>query len=331
MSAVERQFPSPPPNSSQWLPLAEAVFNDLSSRWDLSSCAGGLKWQIFSFNKGYDYKNTPANGGLFQLAARLARYTGNSTYLDWAEKSWSWMSAVGLFDERFNVFDGTDDTINCTQVDHTTWTYNTGMLLSGASVLANYTNSPTWQSRTTSLLSAAATNFFSPYPNATHVMYEATCERTTTCNNDQFSFKAYLARWMAASTQMMPDIQPAVLDLLRASAQGAAASCSGGTDNQTCGTKWYVGGWDGSSGVGQQLSALEVVQGLLVDGVAPPPVAPGVRIDLATATTTIVLPTGLPKPASSSTSAASCWAGGLPSFPVAILSLTFLTIILPIL
>ena len=82
MSAVERRFQSPPSSSPQWLPLAEAVFNDLASRWDLTSCAGGLKWQIFSSNTGYDYKNTPSNGGLFQLAARLARYTGNATYLN---------------------------------------------------------------------------------------------------------------------------------------------------------------------------------------------------------------------------------------------------------
>ena len=305
MSAVERQFPSPPPTSPQWLPLAEAVFNDLSSRWDLSSCAGGLKWQIFSFNTGYDYKNVPSNGGLFQLAARLARYTSNSTYLAWAEKSWDWMSAVGLFDARFNVFDGTDDTINCTQVDHTTWTYNAGMLLSGASVLANYTNSPIWQSRTTDLLSAAATNFFSPYPNSTHIMYEPSCERASACNNDQFSFKAYLARWMAASTQMVPDLQPAVLDLLRASAQGAATSCSGGSDNQTCGTKWYIGGYDSSTGVGQQLSALEVVQALLVTGAAPPAVASGVQISLATATASVVLPTAVPVPKATGSSLTS--------------------------
>ena len=296
MSAVERQFPSPPSSSPQWLSLAEAVFNDLASRWDLTSCAGGLKWQIFSSNVGYDYKNTPSNGGLFQLAARLARYTGNATYLDWAEKSWNWMSAIGLFDARFNVFDGTDDTINCTQVDHTAWTYNAGMLLSGSAVLANYTDSSIWQSRTTGLLTEIAKNFFSPFANASSIMYESSCETATSCNNDQFSFKAYLARWMASSTQMMPDVQDAVLTLLRTSAIAASHSCSGGSDNQTCGTKWYVEGWDGTFGVGQQLSALEVVQGLLVNSTSPPATASNVQIQLATSTTAIRLPTSSPTP-----------------------------------
>ena len=294
MSAVERHFPSPPSSSPQWLPLAEAVFNDLASRWDLSSCAGGLKWQIFSSNIGYDYKNTPSNGGLFQLAARLARYTGNGTYIDWAEKSWDWMNALGLFDVRFNVFDGTDDTMNCTSVDHTVWTYNAGMLLSGSAVLANYTNSPIWQSRTTGLLEAIANNFFSPFLNASSIMYEPSCEISTSCNNDQLSFKAYLARWMAYSTQMMPDVQDAVLTLLRTSAEAATESCSGGMDNQTCGTKWYTGGWDGTFGVGQQLSALDVVQALLVNSSSPPFVLSNVQIQTASPMTAIMFPTSSP-------------------------------------
>lgn len=296
MSAVERQFPSPPSTSPQYLPLAASVFNDLASRWDLTSCKGGLKWQIFPSNIGYDYKNTPSNGGLFHLAARLARYTGNQTYVDWAEKSWNWMSAVGLFDVRYNVFDGTDDKINCSQVDHTAWTYNAGMLLSGASVLSNYTNSPLWQERATGLLTAAAFSFFTPFPNASDIMYEPACEKATVCNNDQLSFKAYLARWLATSTQMIPDTTDAVMKLLRSSALAAVGACSGGSDNQTCGTKWYVGGWDGTSGVGQQLAALEAVQGLLVNSTESPAVASGVVISLATATSAVLLPTGIPIP-----------------------------------
>ncbi|KAL9104362.1 MAG: hypothetical protein Q9187_008911 [Circinaria calcarea] len=170
------------------------------------------------------------------------------------------------------------------------------MLLSGASVLANYTNSPLWQRRATGLLSSAASNFFTPFPNASNIMYEPACEKATACNNDQLSFKAYLARWMAASTQMAPYTTEAVMKLLRPSALAAVGACSGGSDNRTCGTKWYVGGWDGTSGIGQQLAALEVVQGLLVNSIEPPAVASGVRISLATATSTVILPTGMPTP-----------------------------------
>lgn len=33
------------------------------------------------------------------------------------------------------------------------------------------------------------------------IMYEVACEPGNTCNIDQQSFKAYLARWMAATTR----------------------------------------------------------------------------------------------------------------------------------
>lgn len=142
MSAAEQKFPNPPEGSPQWLALAQAVFNSQAARWDESTCAGGLRWQIFAFNSGYDYKNSISNGCFFNLAARLARYTGNSTYADWAVKSYDWVTAVGLMSAKFEVFDGTDDTINCTRINHLQWTYNAGVYLLGAATMYNYVRAP---------------------------------------------------------------------------------------------------------------------------------------------------------------------------------------------
>ena len=64
MSAAERNFPNPPADQPQWLALAQAVFNSQAVRWDPTTCGGGLRWQIFTWNKGYGYKNTISNGGL---------------------------------------------------------------------------------------------------------------------------------------------------------------------------------------------------------------------------------------------------------------------------
>lgn len=266
LSAIEYEFPVPEGNSSTvWLDLAEAVFNTQWPRWDTTSCGGGLKWQIFQSNAGWDYKNSISNGGFFQIAARLVHYTGNATYLDWAEKTWDWMEAVGLIDARYNVFDGTNDLLNCSELDHTLWTYNPSMLLYGSAMLYNYTNgSQLWENRTTGLLANCANNFFTPYSNATNIMYEPSCEPQGNCNADQFSFKAYLARWMAKSSIVAPYITSAIRTLLEISAQAAAQVCTSGTDGTACGQKWYVGGYDGSFGVGQQLSALETVQALLL-------------------------------------------------------------------
>nr|POE59247.1 mannan endo-1,6-alpha-mannosidase dfg5 [Quercus suber] len=75
---------------------------------------------------------------------------------------------------------------------------------------------------------------------------------------------------MAASVKVAPFIEPLITPQLQTSALAAAKSCSGGTDGVTCGTQWNANGWDRSFGVGQQMCALEVIQGLLIDSAAGP-------------------------------------------------------------
>lgn len=101
-------------------------------------------------------------------------------------------------------------------------------------------------------------------------MYEVACETNNACDTDQLSFKAYLSRWMAATIKVAPFTQDIIMPKLQASAQAAAAQCSGGDDGVTCGTKWTQGTWDGTQGVGQQMSALEVIQSNLINSVSGP-------------------------------------------------------------
>lgn len=102
------------------------------------------------------------------------------------------------------------------------------------------------------------------FAQPSNIMYEAACEPSNRCDLDQLSFKAYLARFMTYSSQVAPFIADTVQNHLLVSAPGAAASCSGGTDGVTCGMSWLTGTWDGSYGVGQQMSAMETIQNLLI-------------------------------------------------------------------
>ena len=138
MDAAELNFPDPPASDPSWLALAQAVFNDQIARWDTSVCNGGLRWQIFPFNAGYNYKNTIATGGLFQLSARLARYTNEPIYATWAEKTWDWISSTPIFGTDWQIWDGTSRTDNCSGATQTYWTYNVGTLIAGASYMYNY-------------------------------------------------------------------------------------------------------------------------------------------------------------------------------------------------
>jgi mannan endo-1,6-alpha-mannosidase len=269
MSALEYQFPDPAQAPADYLEVATSSFDSIVGRWDETSCDGGLKWQIYPENSyGYNYKNAISNGCAFGLGARLARYTGEQKYADWSVKLYDWTKKVGLITDKFEVFDGTDDKTNCAKVsDETQWTYNNAMFLHGSAYMYDFTSgSKLWKDRVTGFLDHAGLLFFRPFENATDIMYEWACETGESgrhCNLDQQSFKAYLARFMAKTALMAPFTKDTIMKYLTASAVGAAKSCSGGTDGKTCGSKWYTGGWDGTSGVGQQLSALEVTQALL--------------------------------------------------------------------
>ena len=102
-------------------------------------------------------------------------------------------------------------------------------------------------------------------------MVEVACETQGTCNNDQPSFKAYLARWMAATIQLAPFTRKFIVPKLKASAAGAAGQCSGAPRGNTmCGRQWFTKQWDGKQGVGEQMSAMSVIQANLIDKVPGP-------------------------------------------------------------
>ena len=252
LDAAEANFPNPPPDQPSWLSLAQAVFNFQTGYWDAATCGGGMRWQVYSFNAGYNLKNAISNGGNFQLAARLARYTGNQSYADWAEKMWNWIEASKLYDQTSSVlyiWDNTNVDDNCTDVTNYVWTYNYGTLLMGAATMYNYTNDQVWYERAQALLTGALTIFV----KENDILYELQCEPSSNCNNDQSSFKAYLVRWMAVTAYLAPGLASQITPILQASATGAMGQCDGGTNGRMCGRQWYTSTWDGSEGVGQQV------------------------------------------------------------------------------
>lgn len=80
-----------------------------------------------------------ANGCFFNLGARLARYTGNTTYADWAETTWEWMESVGFLDPTsYKIYDGAHVGTNCTDINKAQFSYNAGVFLQGAAFMYNY-------------------------------------------------------------------------------------------------------------------------------------------------------------------------------------------------
>ncbi|KAF5127555.1 Mannan endo-1,6-alpha-mannosidase DCW1 [Metarhizium anisopliae] len=139
MLAAENKFPDPPANRPGWLGLAQAVFNTQASpqRHD-STCGGGLRWQIPFTNNGYGYKNSIANGCFFNMAARLARYTGDTKYSDWAEKTWDWVEKTGFIDPKnYAIYDGANVAHQCKDINKVQYSYNNAIFAEGAAFMYN--------------------------------------------------------------------------------------------------------------------------------------------------------------------------------------------------
>lgn len=275
MDAVESNFPEAGDDAPSWLSLAQAVFNFQVDLWDTQTCGGGFHWQVFRVNAGYNLKNAVSNGGNFQLAARLAYVTGNSSYADWANMVYDWIDQSKLYqrDSSTNtlyIWDNTDSNNNCTDQTNHVWSYNYGTMLAGAAYMYNYTNgSEVWLGRVNEILNSTFQLFF-PEKYGGQIMSELQCEEQLNCNMDQKSFKAYLARWMAVTSLLVPSTAPLINPKLAASAQAAAGQCVGGQSGRQCGLQWFTTTWDGTYGVGQQMAALSVVGALLnTDSTAP--------------------------------------------------------------
>ncbi|KAK9772370.1 putative Family 76 glycosyl hydrolase [Seiridium cardinale] len=277
MSAAELNFTNPPDDEPGWLGLTQGVFNEYVTRWDEAkdTCGGGLRWQIFTFNNGYNYKNSISNGCFFNIASRLARFTGNTTYQEWAEKIFDWEVNVGFISDTWQVRDGAGNagTANCTEINGALFSYNAGIFLHGAAYMYNLTESDTWKNRVQSLVDSIATTFFTD-----GIMWELPCEATaTSCNNDQRMFKGFLSRWMATTAMLAPFVYDTIMPLLKTTAVAAAKHCVShasdfkGHPGTACTFSWFEDStYEDSTGVGEQMNAMSLVMSMLVDGARTP-------------------------------------------------------------
>ena len=262
MTAAETGFKKP--EDGEWVDLVKNVFDNLVARWDETACGGGLRWQIFSFNDGYDYKDSTSTGAFFLLSARLAQFTGNATYSEWADKSFKWLQDIKFLSEEYAVYDGADLDTGCGSINHIQWSYPFGLLTEGAAVMYNLTNGKeSWKSA----VQGFADHLEVFQINST-VIYEPACDKSKKCNVDQRAFKGLLARSIGLAAVAAPFAADTFNGVLEISAKGASANCAKVGETWMCATEWYpaeskAGPNNRGADLGNLFSALEAVQGLL--------------------------------------------------------------------
>jgi mannan endo-1,6-alpha-mannosidase len=258
-------------SDGSYLDMAKAVFEQQVVRWDNYTCAGGLRSKINPDDVGFEYKDSFSTGTFFQLAARLALRTQNSTYTQWASKAYDWAVEADLVNEQgWTVMDGTNSSNNCSSVSQTQWSANAGTFLYGSAVMYNLvginvsrsliinyfkltfscqTFQQTWATRTTGFLTSVNRTFF---PSG--VIEEPSCN--SQCTTSQRAFKSLLIRWLARTGSDAPFTTSQVHGLLTKTASLVVGGCSN-SGNSTCAS-------NGQNGLGEQLTALDSILALLV-------------------------------------------------------------------
>jgi predicted alpha-1,6-mannanase (GH76 family) len=180
-----------------YLNAAKSIFSDMSGGWD-STCGGGIWW-----TKSKTYKNAITNELFLEVAARLHQLTpgdaigsgggpGNTSYIDWASREWSWFKSSGMLNSSNLINDGLDST-TCRNNGQTTWTYNQGVILGALADMYRITGDLFYLAQAEAIADAnIAFNV-----DDKHILYEKGCESSGDCGNDGPQFKGIFMQNLA--------------------------------------------------------------------------------------------------------------------------------------
>jgi predicted alpha-1,6-mannanase (GH76 family) len=124
-----------------YLDMAKTIFKRMAGSWD-DKCGGGIYWR----GNPKDKKNAISNSLFMQAAASLHQRTpgdaGAGSYLDWAQRTWTWFKGTGMLRSDKLVIDTLDGLSSC-KAAGSTFSYNQGVLVGALVELAASTGDAT--------------------------------------------------------------------------------------------------------------------------------------------------------------------------------------------
>jgi len=227
---------------SRYLDAAREIFTRNTDGWD-GECGGGLWW-----NTDRRYKNAITNELFLTLAAQLHQRTpGDRAYLDWALRTWEWLTARALIGPGGLVNDGL--TVDCVNNGGTAWTYNQGVILGGLAALHDITGDRDYLTHGEFIANAALSGLTS----ADGILTEPCESAAAGCDGDGTQFKGIFARYLHEF--YLRSGKPAYRELLLANADSVWANARNSADQ--FGVRW--GGPFDRADASRQSSALEVI------------------------------------------------------------------------
>ena len=126
-------------HEQKYLDMAKTIFTRMSGGWD-AKCGGGIYWASAKAGaNGLANKNAIPNELFLQVAAKLHQRTpgdtGAGSYLDWAQREWTWFKGTGMLTASNQVVDGLDGLTTC-KASGPIFTYNQGVIVGGLVDLA---------------------------------------------------------------------------------------------------------------------------------------------------------------------------------------------------
>jgi len=127
-------------HQDKYLDMAKKIFARMAGGWD-DKCGGGIYWASAKAGAaGLKNKNAIPNSLFLQVAAKLHQRTvgdtGAGSYLDWAQREWSWFKSTGMIGADQRVVDGLSDLSAC-KPGGPVFTYNQGVLVGALVDLAD--------------------------------------------------------------------------------------------------------------------------------------------------------------------------------------------------
>ncbi|MCL2769446.1 MAG: glycoside hydrolase family 76 protein [Solirubrobacterales bacterium] len=139
----------------QLLSQAQQIMNFVIAGWQSQPelpCAGGVPFSTAANNTD---RNTITDGPGAELGVRLYQLTGNSAYLQFAERAYEWvrqclLESNGLYADHIET-SGT--------IDHSLWSYNQGVMIGAGVLLYQATQDGMYLAQARHTAAAALTHF----------------------------------------------------------------------------------------------------------------------------------------------------------------------------
>ncbi|KAH8726418.1 glycoside hydrolase, partial [Phaeosphaeriaceae sp. PMI808] len=232
LSAAEFGFPKP--KNAEWVDYAVNVWNSQANRFDREAangtCGGGLVLHVVPDEGRPYYKESLPNGNLFLLSARLARFTGNQTYTQYANKIFEWSKTVRLLASDFQVSMSVGE--NCSLPTNYMPSAAHGIYTEGAAIMYNITRAKNWTDAVIGLVKSSAL-----FHTSDNIIIEPYCEKSAKCRGRQLSWKGIFALTFARAALAAPTVADSISKLLSTTAQVAADACTRDADPK-CSFRW---------------------------------------------------------------------------------------------